>query len=521
MKLIYAAGAALLLLGCDLHHNRSDHVELILNPSPPGPATTFELRFDQPMAGPDKIGRPAEPSPLIIAPALGGVFTWISPRSGAFAPSEPLALDHRYELSLRSGLAGADGRPSPAFLRQRVQTAPFSVVYPTSWPSQADMNSEQEVTLVFNAPVRAADLAPYVEFRDASGQRRAADLWQGTNEDMPWDYRRWGSPANLASNLVLLVLAAPRQPLPVGKGWRLVLRPGLPAVEKGLRLRTRAEIELGDVRPFVFEEATAHHFIEGGASIVLQFSKPVAPSLTNEWNRWIKLVPLASNITAEIGGRSLKLQGDFNSGTRYRLAVRTGLPAEESFTLDKATETNILMPAIPARLYFPAFSADQQAAGRRQLPLLAVNVPSVRLRAKLLEPEAAIYALRGYDSYFRRWADEGDVGERHRPLDYNLVPGRTVFDQELAGALQSDLATNLILDWDQMLGGRETGVVFVEAERAGGRSESRPRLGTQALIQLTDLGLAWKSAAGEPGCLCLFAAHRTARRRRDRAVARR
>ncbi|HXR08574.1 MAG TPA: alpha-2-macroglobulin family protein, partial [Candidatus Acidoferrum sp.] len=173
------------------------------------------------------------------------------------------------------------------------------------------------------------------------------------------------------------------------------------------------------------------------------------------------------------------------------------LPAEESFTLDKATETNILMPAIPARLYFPAFSADQQAAGRRQLPLLAVNVPSVRLRAKLLGPEAAIYALRGYDSYFRRWPDEGDFGEAHRPLDYNLVPGRTVFDQELAGALQSDLATNLILDWDQMLGGRETGVVFVEAERAGGRSESRPRLGTQALIQLTDLGLAWKSAAGD------------------------
>ena len=187
MKLLLATGAALLLLGCDLHPNRSEHVELILNPSPPGPATTFELRFDQPMAGPDKIGHSAEPSPLVIKPALGGVFTWLSPRSGVFLPSEPLALDHRYELSLRSGLTGTDGHPSSAILRRRVETPPFSVVFPPSGPNHAEMSAEQVVTLVFNAPVRAADLERYIEFRDEAGQRRAAEIWQGTNEDMPWD----------------------------------------------------------------------------------------------------------------------------------------------------------------------------------------------------------------------------------------------------------------------------------------------------------------------------------------------
>ena len=494
MKLLLAAGAALLLLGCDLHHNRSEHVELILNPSPPGPATTFELRFDQPMVGPDQVGHAAEPSPLVIQPAVGGVFTWLSPRSGVFLPSEPLALDHRYELSLRSGLTGADGRPSSAFLRQRVETPPLLVVDSRPRSSQADANSEQVVTLVFNAPMCAADLAPYLEFRDAGGERRAAEIWQGTNEDRPWDYQQLGLPANLASNLVL---AAPQQPFSAGKGWRLVLRPGLPALEKELRLRARAEIQLGDVRPFVFEEAIAHHFIEGGAFIVLRFSKPIAPSVSDEWSRWIRLEPLASNITAETDGRFLNLRGDFQSGTSYQLTVRAGLPAEESFTMGQAEGTNILMPVIPPRLYFPAFSEDQQAVGRRQFPLLAVNVPTVHLRAKLLEPDAAIYALRGYDSYFRPWPDDGDFGERYQRLDYNLIPGRTVFDQELAGALQSDTATNVILDWNQVVGGRKTGVVFVEAERAGGRSESNPRLGTQALIQLTDLGLAWKSAAGD------------------------
>ena len=112
MKSLFAAAVALLLVGCDLHQSRSQHVELILNPAPPGPATTFELRFDESMVRPDKIGRPAEPSPLVFDPVLGGVFTWLSARSGTFVPSEPLALDHRYKLSLRRGLIRADGRPS-------------------------------------------------------------------------------------------------------------------------------------------------------------------------------------------------------------------------------------------------------------------------------------------------------------------------------------------------------------------------------------------------------------------------
>jgi uncharacterized protein YfaS (alpha-2-macroglobulin family) len=493
MKRLFAAGAALLLLGCDLHHNRSQNVELILNPSPPGPSTTLEVRFDQPMAGPDQIGRASNPSPLIIKPALGGVFTWLSSRSGAFVPSEPLTLDTCYELSLRPGLRCVDGRRSTACLRRRVQTPPFAIVaaIPTN---DADVSSEQAVTLLFNAPVRAAELAPFVEFRDAAGVRRAAEIWQATNEDIPWEFWRMDSTSNLLPNLVL---AAPQEPLPVGKDWRLVFRPGLPAIEKGLRLRTRAEILLGDVRPFVLQGATAHHFFGSSASIDLTFSKPLSESLTTNWNRWIRLAPFASNITAHISGRCLEFQGDFQSGVGYDVSARAGLPAEECFTLGAAAMTNLIMPGVPPRLYFPAFSDDQQAVGRRQLPLLAVNVRTVRLRAKLLEPDVAIHALRGYESYFRSWDDRPAIDEPFRRVDYNLIAGRTVFDERWPGALQPDAAAPMMLDWDRILRGRKTGVVFVEAERAREQFEHAGHLGAQALIQVTDLGLAWKAAAAD------------------------
>ncbi len=445
------------------------------------------------MAGPDQIGRASEPSPLVIKPALEGVFTWLSPRSGAFVPSTPLALDTRYELSLRPDLRCVDDRPSTAFLRSRVQMPPFAIVAATP-TNEAEVNSEQAVTLLFNAPVRAADLAPFVELRDASGIRRAAEICQATNEDIPWEFWRMDSTTNLLHKLVLVT---PHEPLPVGKGWRLVLREGLPAIEKGLRLRARAEILLGDVRPFVFQGASAHHALGSGASVDFTFSKPVSESLKTNWNRWIQLAPPVSNLTAHIAGRCVELQGDFQDGTSYQLTARSGLPAEESFDLSKSATTNIIMPGVSPRLYFPAFSDDQQAVGRRQFPMLAVNVPKVHLRAKLLEADVAIHALRGYESYFRSWDDLPASDERFRRVDYNLIAGRTVFDEEWPGALQPDAATPMMLDWDRILGGRKTGVVFVEAERAQEQYEYAGHLGAQALIQVTDLGLAWKGAAGD------------------------
>jgi uncharacterized protein YfaS (alpha-2-macroglobulin family) len=155
------------------------------------------------------------------------------------------------------------------------------------------------------------------------------------------------------------------------------------------------------------------------------------------------------------------------------------------------------MPGIPPRLYFAGFSDDQQAVGRRQLPLLTVNVPKVHIRAKLLEADAAIHALRGYESYFRSWDEQAMAGERFRRVDYNLIAGRTIFDEEWPGALQPDAATPLTLDWDRILGERKTGVVFVEAERAQEPYEHAGHLGAQTLVQVTDLGMAWKAAAGD------------------------
>jgi len=513
---------------------------LVLSPGPPTPGMTFELRFEEPMVAGDHVGVAANQSPLVVVPALPGTFSWLSPRSGVFTPSEALAMDTPYTLSLRRGLRRADGQRSKAVLRWIVRTPPLSLT--AFWPQQADSNSpvEPEIKLVFNAEVRAADASGFASFRDREGRRIAADVRQGMLEELPPSYEFGGfgtfdtwqqqfaarrphplnthshrrgaarfhspdwieapqspEPTNLLDNLLIVT---PRRPLPLGNDWRLVLRAGLATVDRSLRLPQPAEVPVGDVTPFVVNDVDPQNYILRGASIRLLFSKPIPNALTNHLSDWLELKPSPTNLSADVNGSVVTLGGDFQGGVSHTLGLRPGFRSTEGFALTGSNNFVVKIPHVAPRLYFPAFSRDQLAGGNRSFPLLAVNVPKVRLRAKVLEPQTVIHALRGYasyEAYSNERYDKIDWSEPYRALNYNLVPGRTVFNEEFDLPDASDTSTRYDLCWDSLLQGRKAAVVFLDAERAAPDSDGLPALGTQALIQLTDLGLVWKrSPAG-------------------------
>jgi uncharacterized protein YfaS (alpha-2-macroglobulin family) len=485
----------------------------------------------------DQVGLPSTNSPLVISPPLPGTFTWLSSRSGVFTPAEPLALNTRYELVLLPGLRCVDGQPSGAKLRWTVTTPTFGVI--ATWPQQADTNaqSEPECKLAFNADVRATDAGRLLSFRNLAGRRIPAEARQGTGEDLYGCYefgslstlRTWRqesaavdrerakireplppeSPTNEIPNLLIIT---PHDPLPLGKGWRLVVPSGIPAGDGLMHSSEPTEISIGDITPFVVQEVAAHNYLNAGSSIEVEFSKPIPETLTNDFRDMMELSSAPTNLRVQVNNRQLTLVGDFQGGNSYTLKLRPGFKAVEPFTLQGANTFTVQLPHVPSRLYFPAFSRDQLAGGNRSLPLLSINVSHVRVRAKLMDPHTAIHALRGYGSYFaseRDRRENDDADEPYRMVDYNLVPGSTVFDQELdlgADAAESDRANPLDLTWDKLLAGRRSGVVFLDARRID-PDDQDPELGTQALIQLTDLGLVWKKS--QTGVDVFTFSHRT------------
>ena len=198
------------LAGCRPTADRSEGVELVLSSSAPTPTMTFELRFDEAMVGDGQVGVPVTNSPLVITPPLAGAFTWLNTRSGTFTPSEPLALDTRYDLRLRPGLRCADGRPAKAVLDRTLTTPPFDLI--AFLPRHPDTNatSEPEVKLAFNADIRASEAERFLYFRDEIGRRIPADVRQATVEEIDYPTGQPLFPAHLET------------PIHYGQGRQLV-----------------------------------------------------------------------------------------------------------------------------------------------------------------------------------------------------------------------------------------------------------------------------------------------------------
>jgi uncharacterized protein YfaS (alpha-2-macroglobulin family) len=521
---VRAAGLAALFVGCGLvllmsgckPREVSDGVQLVLSEPFPGPGTPFELRFDEPMAAAEVVGRPNAEPPMVIAPPVRGSFVWQTSRSGAFTPEEPLKMDTLYTVRLRADLKGAEGKPAKARLMASFRTEPFEVV--ASVPNKGDINasSEPEIRLVFNANVTPSEAQRFLVFHRPGGApvMASARLAEFEERLYPWDvpngvslrtweeqyasakagrrpFERFGD--NLTNAVSNLLVVTPSQPLPMGDGWVLSVKRGLPDASGTLRTTGLAEVPVGNVVPLALVTNTARHSIGSAPEMSLEFSKLLPERLTNDWRQWVTITPPVEGVSAAAYYKYLVLSGDFASNVKYTVNVAKGFPTQEACVLEEPVSFEAIIPPLKPQLNFPAFSAEQLATGARSFPLRMVNVGEACVRVKWIEPGDAVHVLRGYRGYQRereewRYRDEGF----HR-LDYNMVPGRTVHEQVFQGA-EGDEIRRYDLDWNAILKDRKTGVVFLDAERGGEFGPDR-RLGAQAVVQITDIGLVWKRSS--------------------------
>jgi hypothetical protein len=576
--------AALALAACSPRQDTASGVQLILNPDPLEPNSTYELRFDQPAVAAERVGQVAKESPLAIEPPLQGEFVWLSQRSGVFRPAEPPVLGTTYRLSLRHGLKQPNGQPLRAVLRYTLRTPSLEVVgiYPANLYS-TNASARPEIRLDFNAEVNPEQARNFVVFQSPNGGTVPARLRQATTRQVAglpdgfyWGFARppltWaerfqaaapqppaaepppsppiaaqapvpppaaapppGSAAASATNapavlafvapplpapatgaeevlalpprdlarlpsvppetpILNTLLVTPERALPVGKDWKLLVRRGLPAANAPARLWEDYEARIGDVTPMAVTRLLAHNTLRRGKWLELVFSKSLGAQVSsNNVGDWVSLSPKPADLRAEVKWNGIELWGSFQLSNRYSVVVQPSFPAVEGFTLGQRYTNQVTFEPLPPRLYFPEFSTVQLLNGSRQFPLLALNLPAAELRAKLLDRHTLVHALRGYRSYFK----ELDWVEPFQEVDFNLVPGKTIYQTTLQFTNLADQAEPVQLEWDKVLGGRKAGAVFLAVEHPLESGRKRARIGAEALVQLTDLGLAWKRAAAQ------------------------
>jgi alpha-2-macroglobulin len=500
-----------------------DRAVQLLMPSRQLDATsTFELRFATEMVPADQLGKPAPISPLVFTPPIDGQFIWLSTRSGTFAPKGILPLATKYQISLRPGVKDAAGRDVKSSLKETVETPAFRVK--GTWtPGGADTENATATPrylVLFNANVDAAACAKFFRFVNGAGTKIDARV----EPDNPSDRTRafpvyssddkslavWGEkpaatnpeaepsesesatdkPHEMRKNVLFVATA---KPLPPGKDWKLIIDAGLPSTEWKAKLPARQEIEIGLVKPFVIEKISAESNRVAGRRIIIDFSKELAPDVTAETiSRWISVTPAPAKLNAQIEDRTVTLKGDFALGTKYRVTTKPGLSAKEPFKLDRAQTNDLSFKQVAPRLYFEEFATSQHRAGTRRFRLLAINVPRIRVTARLFTGDTIPVALRAYDHYNDSNNDRPD-DEMYSRIDVEKLPGELIWDRELSTAAAIDKSVLLPLRWDEILGDHKTGAVLLTAESIDPVTAQRKRIGTQAVIQLTDIGSVWKN----------------------------
>ena len=491
----------MLLLGASTAALAETHsVTLILGSKALEPSTSLELRFIDAMVAREKVGQTADPAPLVTQPAIKGKFIWLSQRSGVFTPEEPWPLSTTVHLTLRRGLSNADGKPVDFALDETVQSPPLQLKawYSPKNNDSSDAPADPRLILLFNADMVPAQAERFVHFvatdgtsiaahvrEPERGQENAVPIWRIPDRSLQtWVERFRGNtvPEGPRANQVII---APAQPLVAGMVWKLVIAAGLPAREEHLRLLAPVEIPIGKVRPFIIT-ADAINALHAQRHIVLTLSKPLAPEVNvNNLSRWIHLDPTPEKIHVRVEPYQVEFAGDFELSKQYRVAVEAGLPSAESLVLARNFSKEIVFKPMPARLGFEEFSTHQLIAGQRQFHLLAINVPRIRVTAKLFTTETLPLAVAAY---------EHASGNRVPP---EKVAGRTIWQQEITGTTGVDVEEQIALAWDEIVGAHKGGAVLLTAEQTGLPAETGGRPGAQALVQLTDLGLVWKQTKSE------------------------
>lgn len=477
-------------------------VQLALSKPQLDATTTFEFRFSEPMVDGQAIGAAAGQPPVKIAPAVKGTFTWLSPRSVVFTPEEALPLGTALTFTLREGLANAGGTAVEGVLDATVETPPFHVKGSASprYFNPENAPADPALNVLFNADVRAEDAARFFKFVDRTGREVAARVCQADSLHHPehyfhrsrsddrsaltWTAQFAAQSEDGARDNQLFITS--EQPLPAGEGWQLVAIAGLPSADGQYRLGADFAAPVGTVLPFQLSNSYAVNHGLGDRRFVLRFSKPLADDAA----RFLHVRPEPEKLKATVEGDTITLAGAFEIGTAYTVVADAGLHAKESVPLERATEQTRRFFPVDPDLSFAGFADQQLSTGQRKYVLFAINVPRIRVTAKLLDAATLPQALAAYDQYLM--PPRAKHGEEHRKIDSAKISGREIFTRDFDGTEQVDVNRKIALDWDEILGPGRTGVVLVTAEQLGEPATPGKRPGVQSIVQVTDLGAVWK-----------------------------
>lgn len=493
-----------------------------------GGGEDLEVTFSVPMVADAMKGKAVPAASLLeIKPPLAADLIWQSTRSATLKVKGAITLGSSYRIGLRKDLKDAEGKAVAAGPAVTVSGPQFAIEqHQPRWFSTGGADGRLPViTLYFNDEVAPAAIAKAAVFRDKAGRTVPATARAVTVGELgkyPAAFGRWGQrysaqtdaegtggqkelPAPEMPALSVLKLT-PASPLPPGEKWELVIAGGAANAGNTARMASGYSIAYGDIPLMEVASIEAEPVMDESRQLHVMFNKSIAELKPEEWAKFVTVEPLPEEMKWEAAGRRVTMKGKFEHGATYTVRVLAGAPALDKTTLNPGrnpVEGKVKFEACTPHLSLPSFDAAQWLGGKGNFAFATGNMASVNIKVKKVNPERAVDALRSYAVYEDDPSKEN--GEGYTRIPFAAMAGRTVWEKEVPSAVELDHSERFSFTWDEIAGGKRTpGMYFVSVEGDPKEEvQDGRKLGSQSLVQLTDIGLGWK-IAGKDALLYVF-----------------
>ncbi|MBB79536.1 MAG: hypothetical protein CMN02_00805, partial [Roseibacillus sp.] len=470
------------------------------------PSTTFTLIFDKAVIEKEKVGSSSPNTLIKIEPDLAGNLTWISPNSARFERTGTPKIATTYHFSLGMGHKYLDGSSIPETRFRFLRTAAFQPLV-NYW--RGDLR-HPVCFLRFNDVVDPSTVTSPIFFTDKGGQKVGATVRRGVYRDLgkstavgpDWKqyFESWEAPApggiDPETEISTSLTISPVQPLPAGEDWKLVLGAGVKnssATAATTRLIARS---IGTVKKFEVTSIRAITELDARPYLSISLSKKLPENITaSDLIDFIAVEPAPDNMTLEVGRSVVSVRGDFPGNSKWKVTIKQGITAADGLIMAQPKSMVVQFRHLPPILAAPSYAAAQLATGNRTYSIRTVNIASARIRAKRLTGRDAVRTLQGYRHYSGNGPGNERIKQRHA-LPWSLVAGDTVYDSVIELQNAYDTAAAIEINWNDILGkDNAPGLLFLSIEadpKPGMVSSYQRKKSTQAYIQITDIGLAWK-----------------------------
>ena len=347
-------------------------------------------------------------------------------------------------------------------------------------------------------------------FTDKGGQKVGATVRRGVYRDLgkstavgpDWKqyFESWEAPApggiDPETEISTSLTISPVEPLPAGEDWKLVLGAGVKnssATAATTRLIARS---IGTVKKFEVTSIRAITELDARPYLSISLSKKLPENITaSDLTDFIAVEPAPDNMTLEVGRSVVSVRGDFPGNSKWKVTIKQGITAADGLIMAQPKSMVVQFRHLPPILAAPSYATAQLATGNRTYSIRTVNIASARIRAKRLTGRDAVRTLQGYRHYSGNGPGNERIKQRHA-LPWSLVAGDTVYDSVIELQNAYDTTAPIEISWNDMLGkDNDPGLLFLSIEadpKPGMVSSYQRKKSTQAYIQITDIGLAWK-----------------------------